>query len=88
MTYEFKEGDVVELPKQDGYARDTGVVVAVDGSIYNRLGNIWVKWDSDGRVLHANPVHLSLVGNRGTEEQEAVMLLLSLGYTVSKKHLA
>lgn len=82
----FKEGDRVFYNNNGD--KDCGVVVAVDGSIYNRLGKIWVKWSSDERVLPANAAYLTLVCNHGIKEQEAVMLLLSLGYTVSKKHLA
>lgn len=82
----FKEGDRV-VYNYDG-DKDSGVVVQCYGSAYYRTNNVWVEWDSDERVLPANAAYLTLVCNHGIKEQEAVMLLLSLGYTVSKKHLA
>lgn len=65
---------------------DTGVVVSVEGSIYTSEGEVWVKWDSDGKVLFIDEGAIRLQPNdiKVLNEQQAVTLLLSLGYTISK----
>jgi hypothetical protein len=81
----FKEGDRV-LYGIGGLCEESGTVVEQDGSIYNKIGYIWVRWDSDGKVLNTSEDSLELEKYDPIDmnEQEAVMLLLSLGYTVSK----
>ena len=83
---EFKAGDRV-LYGINGLCKESGTVVERDGSIYTKNGYIWVKWDFDGKVLNTSEDSLELekYGPLDMNEQEAVMLLLSLGYTVSKK---
>ena len=58
----FKVGDRVK------YRSQYGTITRVDGSIYyNDIysdllnGNIWVKWDSNGEILHIHPLDITPV---------------------------
>lgn len=58
----FKVGDRVK------YKSEYGTIVEEDGSIYYNnggfsifSGNIWVKWDLPGEILHINPLDITLV---------------------------
>jgi len=83
MSYQFKAGDRIILCEHQG--NDSGEVVEFDGSIYSNDGGIWVKWDSDGKTLYIDEESIEFEeGLTNDKEQEAVMLLLNLGYTVSK----
>lgn len=75
MTYKFKEGDRVRHVNDP---EDEGVFIEYTNGEYSR-----VDWNNDGDTAYnrtENPYLAALV----ITEQEAVMLLLSLGYTVSK----
>lgn len=74
MTYKFKEGDRV---KHRCDQQDEGTFIKDNGE-YSR-----VIWDNDGATEYNSTESLYLAATVNTE-QEAVMLLLSLGYTVSK----
>lgn len=87
----FKLGDRVCWDGGLLVGMDSGVISTNNGEAFfeNEWGwNVWVKWDSDGEhnyinvnsIQHKHPKQ----NNHLTNEQEAVMLLLSLGYTVSK----
>lgn len=85
-----KEGVRVYWDGRPETAPDTGTIVPLDGSVWNdcKTGNVWVQWDSDGKVLHIDYKVLDLEQPKEppqelTEEQ-AVVFLLSKGYTVSK----
>lgn len=91
----FKLGDRVYCDG-DGLPEgvDHGSISKVDGEVFfeDECGwNVWVKWDSDEMYEH---ILVKLIqhewssrqNNLLTNEQEAVMLLLSLGYTVTKNH--
>ena len=64
--------------------KDTGTVVEYNGSTFSSDGDVWVKWDNSGEVLNAPPGFLTPTEEFKQSEQEAVMLLLSLGYTITK----
>lgn len=55
----FEVGDRVEYNSHVGV--DYGTIVEVNDSIYTTSGNIWVKWDSDGQVLHICELDLILL---------------------------
>lgn len=64
---------------------DTGVIkIGYVGRSAAGENEVWVKWDSDGEILKIDVEELTAVHEQSTEEQQAVMLLLSLGYTISK----
>lgn len=68
----FKVGDRVEYTSYHG--TDYGNIVEVCGSIYYNdeyynKGNIWVKWDSDGQVLHLSELDMILVEKKQTDIQ-------------------
>jgi len=91
MTYKFKVGDRVYWEGNQYISEDYGIVVEYEGNHYikNEYGvdSVWVKWDSDNDVQYCEEDKLEFsyasVGSVSSE-QEAVMLLLSLGYTLSK----
>lgn len=57
----FKVGDRVKYESYVGV--DYGNIVEVNGSIYYNQNRekIWVKWDSDGQVLHLLKLDMTLV---------------------------
>lgn len=57
----FKVGDRVKYEGLNG--TEFGTIVEVNGSIYYNQNreNIWVKWDSDGQVLHLSKLDMTLV---------------------------
>ena len=68
----FKVGDRVEY--DNGVGVDYGTIVEVCGSIYYNdeyynKGNIWVKWESDGQVLHLSKLDMVLVEREQTDIQ-------------------
>lgn len=75
MSYQFKEGDCVMHTNDD---TDIGTFIK-----YNNDYTCLVDWNIDG-VQSAMVECLYLVNNSTNKEQEAVMLLLNLGYMVSK----
>lgn len=91
----FKLGDRVHWPGDNSsyYESDSGTISTHNGEVFFECnegggGKVWVKWDSNGAyqyisvesIQHEQPKQSNIL----TNEQEAVMLLLSLGYTVSK----
>lgn len=76
MQYQFKAGDRVKHTA-DG---DQGTFIQ-----YNLDGDVIVLWDKDGETTN-DPKYLSLITIDGASNKEldAVMLLLSLGYSISK----
>lgn len=69
---------------------DSGTITMYDenvpDSFWSGTDSVWVRWDSDDDLAH---IHLDLISleaerNPATNEAEAVMLLLSLGYTITK----
>lgn len=89
LREECKEGVRVYWSGCENNPSDTGVIVKHGNSIFNDYfeDTIWVKWDSDGDVLHVPYNELEFLNDTVTEqltEQKAVMFLLSKGYTVSK----
>jgi hypothetical protein len=77
----WDDGVIVKRPK------NMGTVITGTGP-----NDVWVKW-SNGDVLWASVDDLTLVKAapepknkppKNTAEQDAVMLLLSLGYTITK----
>lgn len=89
----FKLGDRVYWDG-DGFTGsvDHGTISKVGGEVFfedERGWNVWVKWDSDGKYEYIPTRSIqyewsSRKSNLLTNEQEAAMLLLSLGYTVNK----
>lgn len=77
MNYEFKAGDRVKHTHDD---KDQGTFVR-----YNCDGLALVIWDRGGEMTNI-PNYLYPITTKGVpnKEQDAVMLLLSLGYTLSK----
>ena len=65
----FKVGDRVEYTSYVGV--DYGTIVEVNGSIYYNQNreNIWVKWESDGQVLHLSKLDMVLVEKEQTDIQ-------------------
>lgn len=63
----FKVGDRVEY--DSGVDVDYGTIVEVNDSIYYNQNreNIWVKWESDGRVLHLSKLDMVLVEKEQTD---------------------
>lgn len=90
---DIKDGMRVYWDGGDYLSPDSGTVLLNYKDRYELPYNsVWVKWDSDGEILHAKVEDLSAesigeateTAKETEKEQEAVMLLLSLGYTVSK----
>lgn len=75
MTYKFKEGDRVRHVNDP---EDEGVFIEYTNGEYSRV--VWNNYGDTAYNLTENLYLAALVST----EQEAVMLLLSLGYTVSK----
>lgn len=79
----WKVGDRVRYLGNAMNAPDTGTVKNIED------GEVWAEWDSDGAELYFNPSEKCFVRDSSedveiTQEQQAVMLLLSLGYTITK----
>lgn len=76
MQYQFKAGDRVKHTADE----DQGTFIR-----YNRDGNAIILWDRDEKITNITknlyPITTKDVSNK---ELDAVMLLLSLGYTISK----
>lgn len=90
LEHEIKAGMTVEW---DGTPKDTGTVVMCDGElIVTRRDepSVYVKWDSDGLTLFAAIDRLTPIQSNVFEqeitEQQAVELLLNLGYTITKQY--
>jgi len=81
---EFVKGDRVVFAGSEFADADTGIVTSVDGSIYKSFGYVWVKWDSNGAIQYISTDDIELESVKTQDEQQAVMLLLSLGYTITK----
>lgn len=88
-TYnEFKLGDRVYWHYED--FSDYGSIVEDNGKVFflSEEGDIRVnvKWDSDKSIASADIKNITKVISPVTteEEQKAITLLLSLGYTISK----
>ena len=82
---DFKEGDRV-VYNQPGEEQDRGIVVKSGRSIYPEYfaGNVWVKWDSDGSVLHASPEFLTLESTTShITVESAIRFLIDSGYEVT-----
>lgn len=89
----FKLGDRVYWDG-DGFTEnvDHGTISKVGEEVFfeDECGwNVWVKWDSNELCEHILVKSIQhersfRQNNLLTDEQEAVMLLLSLGYTVTK----
>lgn len=88
----FKLGDRVYWPGGEGFGiADLGTISKVDDEVFfeDECGwNVWVKWDFDGEYNHIDVNSIQhkhpKQNNPLTNEQEAAMFLISLGYTVSK----
>ena len=82
----FKAGDRVYY---FGLHADYGIVVSDDVTpcTLPEKDSFWVKWDSDGSILHVNPREVELVErvsyNTELTVQNCVDFLISQGYTVS-----
>lgn len=81
---DWKIGDRVEFSGNSACPADVGTVTSVCED-----GEVWATWDSDGESNHfeANNTRFTKISSAKeseTEEQKAVMLLLSLGYTITK----
>lgn len=84
----FKLGDRVYYAMDNDY----GVIsinreeVFFEDTFYEKEMHVWVKWESNGHILHIPIKDIIKVGESQEyqEEQKAVALLLSLGYTLSK----
>jgi hypothetical protein len=77
MQYKFKAGDRVKHVHDDG---DQGTFIR-----YNRDGNAIILWDRDEKITNITKnLYLITTKDVSNKEQDAVMLLLSLGYTISK----
>ena len=79
----WKVGDRVQYLGSAMNASDTGTVTKIED------GEVWAKWDSDGAEMHFDPSQTNFVKESSkdveiTQEHQAVMLLLSLGYTLTK----
>lgn len=76
MQYQFKAGDRVKHTADE----DQGTFIQ-----YNLDGDAIVLWDKDGEMTNDSK-YLDLINIEGAsnKELEAVLLLLSLGYTISK----
>lgn len=86
----FKLGDRVYWPGGEYAGEDRGTIVCYFNEIFSTNDCnetfVWVEWDSNKRVqkISVDKIQREYQNNLLTNEQEAVMLLLSLGYTVSK----
>lgn len=76
MDYKFKAGDRVRHAHDP---EDEGTFMS-----YNGDDSAKVKWDNDGEM--SNLLEFIYLVESSDKEQEAVMLLLNLGYTVSKNY--
>lgn len=66
---------------------DSGIIISKNDSIWysDSLINIWVKWDSNNTMQWIDYESLDLEDpSEQITEEQAVMFLLSKGYTVSK----
>lgn len=87
MNSKFKAGDRVSI--LPGFGDDSGVVVSVrdassgTDSIFASYSanSVWVKWDSDGMILHIHQDEIKLLSSESGNltEEAAVMLLLAKG---------
>lgn len=80
---EFKEGDRIRYNCAGEI--DSGVIVKLDNdSIYANGGNIWVKWDSSGKVLNDDPDYFTLIEDQEVNSiEQAIAILAQAGYKVT-----
>ena len=81
----FKKGDRVEW--NYGGDRSTGTVIRM-GTLFNEedKNHVYVDWDGE-EPAYTKIEHTTLLppAEQGLTEESAVMFLLNLGYTVTKK---
>lgn len=81
----FKKGDRVEW--NYGGKKSTGTVIRM-GTSFNAedQNHVYVEWDGEGPAYtHIKNTKLLYRAGQGLTEESAVMFLLNLGYTVTKK---
>lgn len=87
---DFKEGVRVYWGGSADTAPDTGTIASSFGSVWDAYlsDSVYVQWDYDGRILHVPYYELEAeppkAPSQELTEAQAVMFLLSKGYTVSK----
>jgi hypothetical protein len=71
--------------------QELGTIVTEDGSIFPlyEQDSVWVEWDDNKEVLHINYESLTVLDSSQENkveltEEQAVMFLMSKGYTISK----
>ena len=81
----FKKGDRVEWNYNGN--KSTGTVIRM-GTLHDEQDqdHVYVEWDDEG-AAYADIEHTTLLqrAEQGLTEESAVMFLLNLGYTVTKK---
>ena len=81
MQKQFKEGDRVAYHNLDN--EDTGIVVAVDGSIYHEYcpDEVWVRW-SNGEILWMGCKYLELTEDH--KNTKTLTIETCLGFLTSE----
>lgn len=85
MTKIFNPGDRVVYRKgTEDEDKGTVIRMGTDDDPYE-LDSVYARWDVSGVEQYARIENVELIEETLLAEEEAVMLLLSLGYTITKK---